>query len=100
MARRRDDAHVAAGAYFIPTAQKDVEMRRRSRARQWDYRGGRNALVQLLARLVGLFVMGATIVPLAWAFGDTPTARLVWCIIGGGAGLVVYGVVIKVYWRD
>ncbi|HEV8389295.1 MAG TPA: hypothetical protein VGQ35_05600 [Dongiaceae bacterium] len=44
--------------------------------------------------------MMATIVPLALAIGDTQTERLVWSIVGGAAGLLAYGIVIKFYWRD
>ena len=75
-------------------------MRRRSRARKGAFPGGRNVLVERLARLAGLVVMMATIVPFALATDDAPAYRLLWCIVGGAAGQLSYGVVIKIYWRD
>lgn len=75
-------------------------MRRRSRARNWSFPGGRNALVERLARLIGLVAMAATIIPLAFLIGDTPTDRLVYSIVGFAAGLLAYGIVVKVFWRD
>ena len=62
--------------------------------------GGRNAFVFYLARLLGVVVTTAAIVVLGLTIGDTPAEKLVVWIVGGVAGLVAYGIVVKVYWRD
>jgi hypothetical protein len=60
---------------------------------------GRNAVVVYLGRLLGVIVTTATIA-VGLHLDDTSVGWLVSCIVGGLAGLLVYCIVIKVYWRD